>query len=115
MKNNKKKSEHKNYIRDGAPIPTNEQISFNMSSIKGKDTKPEIIIRKALWKYGIRGYRRHWKKAPGRPDIAFVKKNLLFLFMVVFGIDVLYVIHLCPKVTRDFGNKNSKQMLKEIR
>lgn len=46
-----------------------------MSSIKGKNTKPELIIRKLLWKNGLRGYRLHWKIA-GRPDIAFVSKKL---------------------------------------
>lgn len=47
-----------------------------MSAIKGKDTKPELILRKALWKEGIKGYRLHWKKVPGKPDIAFPGKKV---------------------------------------
>lgn len=42
--------------------------SYNMSQIKGKDTKPELLLRKALFRYGFR-YRLHVKLLPGRPDI----------------------------------------------
>jgi len=40
-----------------------------MSKIRGKDTKPEILLRKALWANGHR-YRKDFKKLPGKPDIA---------------------------------------------
>ncbi len=43
-----------------------------MASIRGKDTKPEIIIRKALHKQGLR-YKLHDKTLPGRPDLVFPK------------------------------------------
>jgi DNA mismatch endonuclease (patch repair protein) len=67
----------KEYIRDGrAPIPVKESTSEIMSSIKDRNTKPELILRKALWSSGIKGYRLHWKKAPGRPDIAFPGKKV---------------------------------------
>lgn len=46
-----------------------------MSSIKGKDTKIELLLRRALWKEGIRGYRLH-SKLPGKPDIAFTKYKI---------------------------------------
>lgn len=39
-----------------------------MAGIRGKDTKPEIIIRKELFKQGFR-YRLHDKKLAGKPDI----------------------------------------------
>ena len=39
-----------------------------MAAIRGKDTKPEILIRKELHRRGFR-YRLHDKKLPGRPDI----------------------------------------------
>ena len=65
------------YIRDGrSPIPMKEITSKIMSRIKGKNTKPEIILRKEMWKNGIKGYRLHWNKAPGRPDIAFPGKKV---------------------------------------
>lgn len=53
-------------------IFTPEKRSKIMSSIKGKDTKIELLLRKALWKEGIRGYRVN-AKLPGRPDIVFTK------------------------------------------
>jgi DNA mismatch endonuclease (patch repair protein) len=42
-----------------------------MSRIQGKNTKPEVLLRKALWTSGLR-YRLR-AKLPGRPDIAFTK------------------------------------------
>jgi len=69
--------EKKSYKRDGrAPIPLKESTSKVMSSNKGKDTKPELQLRRSMWAKGIRGYRLNWKKAPGRPDIAFPGRKL---------------------------------------
>jgi DNA mismatch endonuclease (patch repair protein) len=58
-----------------ADIFTPEKRSKIMASIKGKDTKIELILRKALWKEGIRGYRLNMK-LPGKPDIVFTKYKL---------------------------------------
>ncbi|MBT6568273.1 MAG: hypothetical protein HON19_05160 [Flavobacteriales bacterium] len=67
----------KKYTRDGrAPIPDKEITSRLMSSIKDKNTKPELAIRKAMWNNGVKGYRLHWKKVPGKPDIAFPSKKV---------------------------------------
>ena len=53
--------------------------SFNMSRIKGKDTKPEEIVRKYLFKQGFR-YRKNDKKLPGKPDIVLPKyKTVIFV------------------------------------
>ena len=41
-----------------------------MSGIKGKDTRPEMLIRRALHAHGYR-YRLHDKKLPGKPDLVF--------------------------------------------
>lgn len=41
-----------------------------MSLIRSKDTKPELVVRKAVWEAGFR-YRLHGKGLPGRPDIVF--------------------------------------------
>lgn len=48
--------------------------SYNMSRIKGKDTKPEMVVRKFLFAHGFR-YRLHDKKLPGKPDIVLKKYN----------------------------------------
>ncbi len=53
--------------------------SYNMSRIKGKDTKPEMVVRKFLFANGFR-YRLHDKKLPGKPDIVLPKyKTVIFV------------------------------------
>jgi DNA mismatch endonuclease, patch repair protein len=53
--------------------------SYNMSRIKGKDTKPEILVRKFLHAHGFR-YRLHVKDMPGKPDIVLPKyKTVIFV------------------------------------
>jgi DNA mismatch endonuclease (patch repair protein) len=50
-----------------------------MSRIKGKNTKPEIAIRKWLWSRGYR-YRLHVKGLPGKPDIVLTRlKTIVFV------------------------------------
>lgn len=50
-----------------------------MRSIHGKDTKPEMIVRKLVFKLGFR-YRLHVKKLPGNPDLVFPsKKKIIFV------------------------------------
>lgn len=56
-------------------VLTKEQRHKNMSHIKNKDTKIEIILRKALWNKGYR-YRKNYKKLPGKPDIALTKYRI---------------------------------------
>lgn len=46
-----------------------------MSSIKQRDTEPELILRKALWRQGFR-YRVNYLRLPGKPDIVFTKAKL---------------------------------------
>ncbi len=50
--------------------------SYNMSRIKAKDTKPEILVRKYLFSHGLR-YRLHDKKLPGKPDIILPKYRII--------------------------------------
>lgn len=51
---------------------TPEQRSWNMSRIKGKNTKPEIIVRSLLHRMGYR-FRLHVRELPGKPDIVLPK------------------------------------------
>lgn len=53
-----------------ADVLTSEQRQLNMSRIRGRDTKPEMLIRRGLHARGFR-YRLHDRKLPGRPDIVF--------------------------------------------
>ena len=53
-------------------IVDTETRSRMMSNIRGKDTKPELILRRALHARGLR-YRLHVKDLPGKPDLVFPK------------------------------------------
>ena len=62
-----------------ADVHSKETRSYNMSQIKGKDTKPELLVRKFLHKKGFR-YRLHVKDMPGKPDIVLPKyKTVIFI------------------------------------
>ena len=57
-----------------ADVLTPEQRQLNMSRIQGKNTKPEMLIRRGLHARGLR-YRLHDRSLPGRPDLIFRKYN----------------------------------------
>ena len=59
-------------------ILTREKRSWNMSRTKGKDTKPEKIVRSALHKEGFR-FRLNRKDLPGKPDIVLPKYKSVIL------------------------------------
>lgn len=53
--------------------------SYNMSQIKGKNTKPEMLVRQYLHAHGLR-YRLHTKNMPGKPDLVLPKyKTVVFV------------------------------------
>ena len=58
-----------------ADVLTKEQRRKNMQNIRCKDTKIEVILRKALWNKGYR-YRKNYKKLPGNPDIVLTKYKI---------------------------------------
>ena len=49
-----------------------------MSSIRGKDTRPEMIVRRGLHARGFR-YRLHERRLPGRPDLVFPQRRAVIL------------------------------------
>lgn len=53
-----------------------EKRSWNMSRIRSKDTKPELIVRKFLRNAGMPGYRLHWKVASCKPDICYPGRKI---------------------------------------
>ena len=57
-------------------LETTPERSRNMVKIKSRDTKPEILLRKAVWAAGLRGWCKNLKGIPGTPDIAFTKYKL---------------------------------------
>lgn len=62
-----------------ADVHSKEGRSFNMSRIRSKDTKPELLVRRFLYKNGFR-YKLHVKELPGKPDIVMPKyKTVIFI------------------------------------
>jgi len=57
-------------------IWTKKKRSEVMSKILGRDTKPEIVVRKMLFSMGYR-FRLHGKGMPGKPDIVLRKYNAI--------------------------------------
>ncbi len=78
----------KKYTKERIKVPRfNEESGFYttperskiMGKIRGKNTKPELAFRKALWQSGYR-YRIDYKKLIGKPDIALKKyKTVIFI------------------------------------
>ena len=61
-------------ITSGIDPLTPEQRRLNMSRVRGKNTEPEMLIRRALHAAGLR-YRLHSKKLPGKPDLVFPSRR----------------------------------------
>lgn len=62
-----------------ADVHDKKTRSFNMSRIRSRDTKPELLVRKYLFSKGFR-YKLHDKTLPGKPDLVFPKyKTVIFI------------------------------------
>ena len=59
-----------------ADVLTAEQRKKNMRNIRSKDTKIEMVLRKALWNKGYR-YRKNYAALPGKPDIVLTKYKVV--------------------------------------
>lgn len=86
-----------------------------MSGIRGKNTKPELAVRKALHRLGFR-YRLHDRSLPGKPDLVFPKYRA-----VIFVHGCFWHGHDChlfkwPKTRQEFWrNKIEKNRLNDAR
>jgi DNA mismatch endonuclease, patch repair protein len=47
-----------------------------MSAVRQRDTHPELQLRRALYAAGIRGWRCHYKRVPGKPDVAWPQRKV---------------------------------------
>ena len=74
-----------------ADIMTQAQRSERMSRIRGRDTKPEMLVRRFLHRQGFR-YRLHARDLPGRPDLVFPKYGT-----VIFVEGCFWHGHTCQK------------------
>lgn len=59
-----------------ADVLTPQQRSFNMSRIRSRDTRPEMIVRSIVHRLGYR-YRLHKSDLPGKPDLVLVRHRKL--------------------------------------
>jgi DNA mismatch endonuclease (patch repair protein) len=55
---------------------TTKKSSLLMGKIRSSNTKAEVILRKVVWKCGLR-YRLNYKKIAGKPDMIFISKKLI--------------------------------------
>lgn len=62
-----------------ADVHNSETRSYNMSRITGKNTKPEMLVRKFLFAHGFR-YRLNVKDLPGKPDLVLPKYKLFAFY-----------------------------------
>jgi DNA mismatch endonuclease, patch repair protein len=95
------KKQKKRYKKASPALTAKEKISRYMRANKSRDTKPELTLRKALWVNGLRGYRIHWSKAPGKPDICYPGRNLAIFIHGCFW-------HRCPHCQPAFPKTNTQ-------
>jgi len=90
--------------------------SYNMSRIKGKNTKPEIIVRKFLFANGFR-YKLHDTKLPGKPDIVLPKyKTVIFVHGCFWHGHVNCKYYVVPKTkTQWWLDKIGKNIERDIK
>ena len=101
---------------------TPQQRSVNMAAIRGKNTKPEMIVRRGLWKRGFR-YRLNHKRLPGHPDLVLRKYRTCIFVNGCFwhGHQIQFIMHnsqcivenseCCkiPKTNREFWVKKIRR------
>lgn len=76
-------------------------IKKSMKGNKRSDTKPEMLVRQRLRAAGLTGYRLQWKKAPGRPDIAFPGRHVAIFVNGCFW-------HRCPHCNPSVPKRNTE-------
>lgn len=86
-------------------VLTPEQRIKNMQAIKGKNTRPELIVRKILHNHGYR-FRLHRKDLPGKPDIVLPKyKTVIFVNGCFWHRHLGCKYAAMPSTNRDFWRK----------
>ena len=91
---------------------TTEQRSKLMGKIRGKNTKPELRIAKALWHRGHR-YRKHDKSIFGTPDLSFKKYRIaIFVDGEFFHGKDWHLIEKRPKNNAEFWKKKIQTFIR---
>ena len=85
-----------------ADVLTKQQRSYNMSRIRAKDTKPELLVRSTVHRMGYR-YRLHQSDLPGKPDLVLTRHH-----KIIFVHGCFWHMHNCrygrvkPKTRPEF-------------
>ena len=87
------------------PPATNANARNTMRANRARDTGPELALRAALRKAGLRGYRVNMKGIPGRPDIAFTRYKLAIFVHGCFWHRCPHCSLALPKSHRAFWRK----------
>lgn len=82
------------------PPASSSNARDTMRANKGRDTRPELLVRGMLRKAGHPGYRLHWKQAPGRPDICYPGRKLAIFVHGCFW-------HRCPHCKLSMPKSNA--------
>jgi DNA mismatch endonuclease (patch repair protein) len=91
-----------------ADVHTAATRSANMSAIRGKNTKPELVVRKLLFSRGFR-YRLHVKTLPGAPDIVLRKYRVAILVHGCFWHGHDCYLFRWPATRREFWKSKIEQ------
>lgn len=84
----------------GPPPPASSPaVRRSMKSNRARNTAPELRLRRSLWAAGLKGYRLGWRKAPGRPDIAYPGRYIAIFVHGCFW-------HRCPHCNPALPQRN---------
>jgi DNA mismatch endonuclease, patch repair protein len=88
-----------------ADVHTPEQRSFNMSRIRSRNTRPEMVVRSLAHRMGYR-YRLHRKDLPGKPDLVFpARHKIIFVHGCFFHMHACRYGSVTPNTNKDFWQK----------
>jgi DNA mismatch endonuclease (patch repair protein) len=83
-------------------VLTPEQRRYNMSRIRNRNTRPEMIVRSLVHRMGYR-YRLHRKDLPGKPDLVFPsRRKIIFVHGCFFHMHDCSYGRVVPKTNAEF-------------
>lgn len=90
--------------RRARPRASSNGTRKTMQANRSKNTKPELTLRRLLREAGYPGYRLHWKKAPGCPDVAYPGRKVAIFVNGCFWHRCPFCNPPTPKTNQDFWN-----------
>jgi len=81
-------------------VPVKASVGKSMQGNTSQDTKPELILRRAMWNHGLKGYRVNCRKVPGTPDICHRRLKLAIFVHGCFW-------HRCPSCNLPLPKTNT--------